>query len=371
MASIRLNPDPPQSAFIRSLICHALAGGPAGAREIAATSCRSTPQVAEFFAKGGFDREEDLRAQFHRKGGVAAGSLGGSHWLDDMAVYSIAAEGFQILQSRSIALRLWLDSRRVDFRSTTTREYGAGAGSAWRGEGLPTPIMQTTVDALLQGVYESSTVFVVTREALRFGKVAETMLRKIVAAAVAKWIDQQFLDPSVSATSARPASITYGAATVTSSGSTAANIVSDLASLIAAIQSPGDTLRWLLKPTTLAFVNARLASVGLPPTPGYLLGIPVIAGSTSPAQIALVDAESILVSYDEAMTVDISTATSIQQDTAPTMSAISGAGAATVSMFQVGAVAIKATLDVAWQSAAENVGSPAQQAGVAVMAVSY
>lgn len=365
--TVRLHPDPPLSGFVRALICHALGGGNAGAREIAAQHCKSTPQLAEFFGRGGFDRERTLAEEYRRKAGVAAGSIAGTNWLDDVSPYGIAAEGFLLLQSASIFGRLLPGFRRVPFRTTTPREFGAGAGSAWRGEGLPTPTMQTTVDQLLQNVYESSTIFSVTREVLAFGQIAETMLRGIVAAAVSKWIDGQLLDPSVTATSAHPASITNAAAAITSSGSTAAAILTDLAALVGAIQSPGDSLRFVMRPTTYTAMCAKLAGVGYNNPPGLLLNVPVVLGSTSPHQVALVDAASIVVSHDDSMTVDINATTSIQQDTAPTQSGVTGTGASLVSMFQTRSVAIKASLDVAWQVAAFNDGSPTQASGVAVL----
>ena len=109
----------------------------------------------------------------------------------------------------------------------------------------------------------------------------------------------------------------------------------------------------------------------MPPTPGYLLGIPTVAGSTSPRQIALIDASAIVVSYDDVISTDVSTTTSIEIDGAPTQSGISGTGTRMVSLFQNGLVALKHDLRVAWQPLPAAVGSPLASPAVAVMSVSY
>ena len=232
--------------------------------------------------------------------------------------------------------------------------------------------MSTLVSTFQNDYFEANVILAATKENMSFlVPRSETALRDIVVKGVAKFIDSQLLNPSVSATSAHPASLTNGATPVTSSGPTAANIITDLAALIAAIETPGDGLRWIMRPLTYASICAKLAGVGYPATPGFLLGIPVIAGSTSPQQITLVDAASIAVSYDDAIAVDLTTASAIEMVDSSSQSAIDGTGAQMVSLFQLGAVGIKATLAASWQSVYFNSGSPSQPAGVAYMTVSY
>lgn len=368
MSVVRLTALPPGTAFIRAIVAHVQGGDVTLAAAIADSHYKSTPQVKEFFTKGGFERQHDI---WFEKAGVPAGTTAASHAIDDMVAYAFGRDAFGLLQSKSLFGRISPFFRRVPFRTLTPREYGAGAGGAWRGEGLPRPVMQTTADQLQQEVHETSTVFVLTREWLRQGAIYEAALLAMVGQALAKFVDRQLLDPSVTASSARPAAITNGAAAVTSTGNTAAQIVADLSSLIAAITSPGDSLRWVMRSTTLAFINAKLAGVGYPTTPGYLVGIPVIAGSTSPQQITLVDADSILVSYDDVIAADINMVTSVEMDSAPQQNGTTGVGAQMVSMFQARAAAVKTTHNVTWQPAFVNDGSPAQASGVAYMTVAY
>ena len=103
---------------------------------------------------------------------------------------------------------------------------------------------------------------------------------------LARGIDGQPLTrPSRRFPAAHPASITHGAVTITSAGTTAANVITDLTALISAITSPGDNLFFVMKPTTYANICAKLAGVGYPVERGYLMGIPVITGLTRPVRL--------------------------------------------------------------------------------------
>jgi hypothetical protein len=374
MSTVRIDALPAGTAYIRSLIALALGHTSAGAAQFADVFCKTTPEVRDFFQKGGFV-EHSARHQEHVRA-IGQGSLVGKAAVGPMTTaaesYAIGRDAFALLQSASIFGRLSQEFRRVPFRTLTPREFGAGAGGAWRGEGLPRPIMQTTADQLTQETYEASTVIVLTREVLRFGSQNEAFLRLAVAQGLAKWIDGQLLDPSVTAVAGvKPAAITNGAAAVTSTGSTAAQIIADLASLIAAITSPGDSLRWVMRPRTLAFINVKLAGVGYPTMPGYLCGIPVIAGSTSPQQITLVDAKSIAVSHDDVVDSGVNLTSDVEMESAPNQNGLTGTGAQMVSMFQTQCAALQASMCVAWQPAEVNAASPAQASGVAYMTVTY
>lgn len=365
MSTVKLNPLGPGVAFVRSLISYVASGGDlARAAEHADIHFRSTPHVKAFFERGGFYRQAEQWSSRHK-------SAVGGYSIDDLSPLGFSSDAFALLQSVSIFGRLAPACNRVPFRTLTPREYGAGAGGAWRGEGLPRPVALTAVDQLQQLVYEATVCIVVSKEWMRPNAIYERALLRMIGNALAKYVDGQLLDPAVSASTEHPASITNGATVVSSTGSSAAQIAADLASLIAAIESPADGLRWIMRSKTYAYINAKLASAGLPPTPGFLLGIPVITGSTSPSQVALVDAASIAVSYDEAIVTDISTVTSLEMDTSPTQDGLAGGGAQLVSLMQAGLVAMQQSMNVAWQPSAVMPSSPAQPAGVAYMTVTY
>jgi hypothetical protein len=355
--TVQLRPNPPGIAVGRKLICEFQGRDVSSALLLAERHCKSTPQVAE---------------SIREKAAVGAGAMSTSHNLDDVAPYGVGAEAFTLLQSASIYGRLLPLCRRAPFHTKFPKETGTGAGGAWRGEGLPRPLVRTTTDVVAQERYEAGVMVAASVELMRFGRTTEVALSRLVVDSAAKFIDQQLLDPTVTASSAHPASITNGAPEITTAGSTAANVITDLTALLAALSTPGDSLRWAMRPTTYHAILAKLAGVGMTPAAGQLLGIPVILGSSSPNQITLVDCDSILVSYDDTMEVSISREAAIEMlDGSLTQTGIVGTGAQLTSLFQSGLVAVKAELVAAWQSIYEPTGSPAQPSGVAFCTVTY
>ena len=158
---------------------------------------------------------------------------------------------------------------------------------------------------------------------------------------------------------------------IASSGTTGANVLTDLSALLSAITSPGDGLVFVMKPTTYANVCAKLAGVGYPVERGYLLGVPVITGSTSPRQLGLIDCANVAYSSDDTVALDVTTQATVEMSSTPGQSGSTGQGAQMVSLYQSGMVGIRAELPVAWQPIHFNPGSPTVPAGAAVVAVSY
>lgn len=355
---VSLRPNPPGIAIARKLICEYQGKDVSSALMLAERHCKTTPVVAE---------------EFRMKTAIGAGAMATSHNLDDVAPYGVGAEFFSILQSRSISGRLLPLCRRALFHQKFPKDATGGVGGAWRGEGKPVPLAQTTSDTITQERYEASVIVATTKELYRFGRTTETALSDMVTKGVAKYTDQQLLDPSVTASAnVRPASITSGATAITSAGTTAANVITDLTALLAALATPGDSLRWILRPMTYYAICAKLAGVGYPTTPGFLLTIPVILGSSSPQQITLVDCDSIIVSYDDTIDVSISREADLEMlDGSLQQNGLTGTGAQMVGLWQSGLVGVKADLVVAWQSAYQMSGSPAQPAGVAYCQVTY
>jgi HK97 family phage major capsid protein len=328
-------------------------GSPFAALEIAEIHCRTVPQVG-------------ATLEMLTKTAIGAGTMtsGGG----PVSQY-IGPEAYLLLLQSSIFGKVVPSFREAAFRSKSPRELGAGAGAAWVGEGLPIPVVTTTFDNLQQEFSEAAALIVLTAELFKFGNASEATLRAAVIAGVARFVDAQLLDPSVTASALRPASLTNGAAVIVSTGNTAATILADLANLIAAIKSPGDSLRWVLRPLTYYTICAKLAAVGFPVAPGTLLNIPVVLGSTSPAQITLLDCAAIVYSSDHTMALDVTTQADVQMSDAPTQDGTVGTGAQMVSLFQNSLVAVKAGLATTWQHTQFNGGSPSQPSGVAYMVV--
>jgi len=341
------------SRFLTSLVL--TDGHPMDAAALAEQRCATTPHVAEA-----------LRQMMK----TAVGALNTGSGLN--AIQAVANEFYLLAQSTTIADRLAQRCRRGQFRTKVARELGSGAGAAWRGEGLPTPLTKTLTDLLELDYFELSTITVCSRDMFRFDPFAEQQIRDDLVMGIARKLDADLLDPANSGTAGvKPASLTNGAASVTSSGGTAANIIADWKSLLAAVTTPQDGLVAIMRRSTLNTINAILAGVGYPTSADSLFSVPVIAGSTSPQQITLVDAPTILFAYDEEIAADVATESTLEMSDAPSQSGISGSGTTAVSLMQGHLASVRTTRGIAWQAIQDNAGSPTQPGGVAYMATAY
>jgi hypothetical protein len=239
-------------------------------------------------------------------------------------------------------------------------------------EGYPTPSRSTLTDVVNLDYYEVSVIIPFTRELFVFGRTSEVFLTNAILAAVSRFVDAQLLTSTITASAARPASLTNGAPSVSSTGSSAAQMVTDLNGLIAAIESPGDSLTWVMRPVTYARIVATLGGAGYTTAPGLLFGLPVITGSTSPQQITLVDTGSILFASDGAVRLSFSDLASIEMlDNNLVQRADTGVGANTVSLWQVSAIGVRASLGLNWMHLVESTSSPSTPVGCSYMTVSY
>ena len=304
------------------------------------------------------------------KGAVGAGTSAQSGWASELAPYDISRQAFLSWEDQSIVGRvLKAGARRVEWRVPTPKETASGMTAGWRGESLGAIVAKSVTDTFRIDYRECVIISAASDELFSFGAVAELALSRMVTEAVVAFTDTSFLDPAITATSARPASITNGAIAVTSTGSTAAQITADLASLVQVMQvaSNGDAWVWTMRPITYYTIAAKFAGAGTPITPGFLLGIPVILGVKSPRQITLIDASNFAYASDDTVVVDLSNEASLQMDSSPTMSGVAGTGSASVSLFQTNLTGIA----TAWQSIRAATGSPTMAGGAVYMTVNY
>src|SRR5256885_16339618 len=126
--------------------------------------------------------------------------------------------------------------RRVPAR-TRLIAATSGSGAFWSGERNPRPISRATFSGSTLEQLSITAMLVVTRKLLTSSRPgAESILSRDLAAAAVEALDRSFLDPSNSGVvGAKPASITSGVTAIHSSGSTLAQIDSDLSLLIQAL----------------------------------------------------------------------------------------------------------------------------------------
>ncbi len=170
-------------------------------------------------------------------------------------------------------------------------------------------------------------VLEITRELARFSSpAAEVIIRNELVKGCATFLDGQFIDDGVSATSDHPASILNGVGGGTPSGTSAEAFRYDLSLLVTAFisnnQDPTSAVL-LMSATTamnLALMRSALGNREFPNISvkgGDIDGIPAVVSESVGTRLALVNANDILVADDGVINIDVSEQASIEMSTTP------------------------------------------------------
>jgi hypothetical protein len=250
-------------------------------------------------------------------------------------------------------------------------ENSLGGNAAWVGQGLATPVVKTTSATTTLDIFQIQVLSVLTRELFRFGTDPENTFMRLLRDDVSRFLATALFDSTKAATSANPASLTSGATRITSTGSTAAQRIADLTSMIANIITAMVDPVWVMQSRTFYSTAAALGGVGLPVTRNSLLGIPVVLLSGMPKEVVLVDCASVAYASDEQAELSVSTDASIEMSDSPSSSGISGTGASLVSFMQSGLVGVQATLTMNFANMFMANTSPNVPSGIVYMTTSY
>lgn len=344
---------PVGSALSRFIMAKALSRGDSLSAQVISEAWLDTPQVR-------------ATLELEAKATVLPGTTTDATFAGPLAAFGIASEAIALERGLSIVGQLIGKMRRVPFRVKVPVETGAGTGGSWTKEGDPIPVGKTAYVSLSQEVYKASVIVVLSKELLLVGHPdAEATVRATTAAGMAAFIDGQFLTSTVTAiANTRPAAITNGAPVVTSTGSTAAAITTDLNTMLSNITTAGSGLVWIARPVTAARVAATLGT-GAADVPNSLFGIPMLLSLNSPQQITLVDASTIL--YSDSGAIDIATTdqASLLMDSAPGSVVQGAVGSAPVhtALWQNDLFGVRVSRWVSYQRARDG--------GVVSMTVTY
>lgn len=291
---------------------------------------------------------------------VAAGTTTDSTWAAPLAEYqNMASEFIELLRPSTIVGRIQ-NFRRVPFNIRMPKQT-AGVSAGWVGEGTPKPVQAPAFTSVTLGEFKVSVIVAFTDELLRFSNPsAEAVVRQDMIAGVSEFLDRQFILPSVAAVaSVNPASITNGVTATNSSGSTAAQVETDVKAAFANFTNaniPINGAVWIMHPTTaLALsmirtaVSQELAFPGILPTGGTFFGLPVITSTSAATDtnqerfIVLCQPSEIFLADDGQITLDVSREASLQMNDAPAAGAQS-----LVSLWQNNLVALRAERYINW-----------------------
>ena len=300
------------------------------------------------------------------KTAVTPGTTTGATWAEPLVQYqNMASEFIEYLRPLTVIGKIQ-GFRRVPFKVKVPRQT-AGAVVNWVGETKVKPLSSLALDSITFDFFKIAGIIPLSEELVRFSSPsAELLVRNDLAAAIAQFMDSEFLDPTKAlAATVSPASVTNGVTPVPASGTNYAAFSADVKSLFGNYISAGIPITggvWIMKQGRALSLSLMLNALGqknfpdLTMTGGSMLGFPVIVSETvqatggSPAVgdniIFLVPGE-IMLADDGGVNIDISREASLQMETAPDSPLT--ASTITVSLWQHNLIAIKAERFINWQ----------------------
>lgn len=298
---------------------------------------------------------------------VATGDTTTAGWASELVyAQNLQNEFIEYLRPMTILGKL-NNVRRVPF-NVRMGSQTAGSSANWVGQAKPIPVSKLTTSSTSLGITKMAGLVTVDDELMRSSSPsAELLVRDDLAESISVFMDQSFIDPNYGGqTNIQPASMLYGVTPVTPTGTTAAFLQADIATLfataIAANLNPSSGV-WVMSPTTALKLSLMLTSLGQPQYPtisingGTLFGMPVIvsqsakiAGSPQYGEmIVLLFEREIFVADDGQVTIAISNEAALELKDNPTNSGSGGETATSmVSMFQTVSHAIRAVRYINW-----------------------
>lgn len=290
------------------------------------------------------------RVHLTMKAAVDAGTTTADGWASDLAPYRMSETFLDFERGFSIIGKLRAFMRPALFLTTLVKETVAESVE-WVAEGETKPLTASAFDTLAIPAYKMCGHQVITKELLRFSKpAAAQIVAQSLPRAIARYMDNQFLLKAVALSAGEhPASITNGAGNVNTTGPSAAQITADLNDMTDAIGSD-ESLFWIMKPKTFGTICAVVPTlVHIEGGNAWLMGIPVIRSTNSPAQITLVDAADILLADDGEVSIGLS-----QQATITLDDGVSPASTTMMSLWQNNLVALRAERAISWLRGHDN-----------------
>jgi HK97 family phage major capsid protein len=263
---------------------------------------------------------------------------------------NLVSEFIDLLRARTIMDRL-TGIRRVPFNVRIPVMSG-GSTVAWVAEAAPKPVTQPDFDTITLGYHKIAGIVVLTDELVKLSQPnAEEAVRRDLVEQIVRFMDEQFIDPAITATSARPASITNGVSSPAASGTDADAVYVDMNTALATFDNAEmgtETVHVLMPPSVARAISSLRNALGQfefsglgVGTGGTLMGYPVIVSSSVPAAtMVLVKADEILVADDGRVDLDASNQATLD---------MAGGSTPTFNLWQKNCIGIRAERGVTWR----------------------
>jgi hypothetical protein len=250
---------------------------------------------------------------------------------------------FELFRSGPLVGRLFDRMVRVPFRARVPLEL-SGASVGWIGESGLKPATALSLDTTDLSEYKLAGLLVLTRELIRMSTPsAEAAIYRLLLAALSSFVDSEFLGSDAPVANLRPGGVLYGQQSVSSTGSSEAQIRTDLGSMIDKIETFQYPV-WVCKPKTFGKLCSFSGLVQFINGAAMMFGFPLHWTTASPAQIAFVDVGSCFIADDGRSTIDASQEGAILMDDGE-----SPASVTTVSLFQRNLAALRIERFISWK----------------------
>lgn len=295
------------------------------------------------------------------KAAVAAGNTTDTNWASKLVDYqTLESEFVELLRPATIIGRI-AGLRNVPFNVRMATQTGGGV-YGWVGEGAAKPVGSLAIGEVLLRWAKASGIIVITEElAMQSSPSAEAVVRDDMVAGVANFLDAQFVNPDVSEVpNVSPASITNGVTPVAATGTTAAALRADVATLwgtMLAANIPVGSGHWIMSPSRAMEISLMQNPLGQPefpgitPTGGTFLGYPVVTSNSVPAGSGgdlIIFAVAGEIFYSEGgLMIDVSREASLQMDTTPDNPTT--ASTVMVSLWQRNLIGLRAERYINWK----------------------
>lgn len=300
----------------------------------------STPEVLEYI------RHKD-RMHTKAEPGTTTDDVYG--WAGPLVyAQNLVSEFVDLLRPATILGKL-TGIRNVPFNVRIPVQTG-GSTVGWVGEAAPKPVTSLQFDAISLGYHKVAGIVVLTDELVRLSTPsAEEAVRRDLVEQTVRFIDAQFIDPSVSVSANNPASITNGVSASGASGTDAEALYADLNGALATFDDTDlgtNSMYILMRPGTARGIAAlrnalgQFEFTGLTPAGGTLMGFPVIVSNSVPSgYVILVKADEILLADDGNVTLDASREATLDMN---------GGESPNFNLWQKNCVGIRAERGLTW-----------------------
>jgi HK97 family phage major capsid protein len=276
---------------------------------------------------------------------------------DPLAEYGISQEFFLLFQAASLVGKLSAQMRPSPFRTKIPAEDSSGTECAWVAESGLKPAAALSLTNIELNEYKLALLVAISKELSRMSKpAAEQVIRRILVANVARFIDQEFLSSAAGVVGESPAGIGNAQQSQVSSGATAANIASDVSSMGSKLGSWSAPV-WITRPRTFMYL-AVLDLIAYAGGVAMFSGFPIYWSEGSPAQIMLIDLNAIAIADEGRSEISVAEHATITLD-----DGVSPSSALTVGLFQNNMIALRVERFISWLAG--------HDAAVVVMPVAY